>query len=441
MKLFPLLVLPVALSMIGCELQETKTQVVYKDNSFQEATPKEFSTKRLSTQSDFEYAALLARRGELLVTNPVAITHANDMFNDALKLDPTNKKALFYSAFTGIIMAFEGTVKRAESSFDKPSDYNNIMDYVKDNLKYPELVSFLSNKANKEDLKTYQDMKRFLQVEVVEAFETASGKLASINGDVNLILTQLENKMDHVEYDCVDVEDNMPDSDETYTYQECQMKSTQVSTQLYAAYTKTVDASDIKVLSSGLKGYSTIMKFMTAYSIEGQKHITNEITVKELGLKRALTEAETYQIVNRYPKYLTLENDNKMTEVVADLETITEVAMDLETLNNQFCDNESRTDNIIDSICFGAESRADMEKVMDFLSGAQEANLGKDINGNDVNIIVDLPAFLNNPVKDLKLVVDPVFDIEGKLTEQEPKVNGLFPNSDLLEKTKQVVSE
>jgi len=438
MKLFPLLVLPVALSMIGCEIQETQTKIVYKDKVSDTATPKEFNTKRLSSQSDIEYAATLARRGELLITNPVAITHANDLFNDALRLDPTNKKALFYSAFTGIIMAFEGTVKRAETSFDKASDYKSIMDYVKDNLKYPELVSFLSNKANKKDLKTYQDMKRFLQVEVVDALEDASGKLASIKGDVNLILTQLENKMSH---ECVDVEDTISGSSETYTYKECQIKSTQVSTQVYAALTKTVDSSDIKILSSGLKGYATIMKFMTAYSIKGQKHISNEVKVKEIDLQRDLTDAETHQIVSRHSDYLTLEKDNKMTEVVADLENITEMAMDLETLNNQFCDNDSREDNIIDSICFGEESRVEMDKIMDFLSGAQESNLGKDINGNDVNIIIDLPAFLNNPVKDLKTVVAPIFDIDGKLTEQEPKVNGLFPNSDLLEKTKQVVSE
>lgn len=258
---------------------------------------------------------------------------------------------------------------------------------------------------------------------------------------MNLILTQLktENTITETEndisyYDCQELTD-----DTTLTnYTHCEMNNIQA----LPAKTASVDLTDIKIMTSALKGYAAMLKLYSAYSITGQKHITNEIQLKELKNKKRLTDKEMHNIIAKHPNYLVLESDNKISEIIKDLEQIVEIGMDLETFNNQFCNNESRLNNLIKPICFSDTAKADMEKTLEFLSGPQEAVLGLDKNEAEVKIVIDLPAYLNNPVNDLKTLTPNEYDHNGKSKYSlEPELNGLFPNKDLLEKLKQIKSE
>lgn len=83
------------------------------------------------------------------------------------------------------------------------------------------------------------------------------------------------------------------------------------SLEVLAAKTATVDKGDIQIISGGLKAYSSYFKFLTGYSISGQKHISNEIVVKEARLGRDLTEKEEHVIIKKYQDYMILEKDNK----------------------------------------------------------------------------------------------------------------------------------
>ena len=429
MKAKSLLVIPMVLSLFSCQ-QETKTEKVPT------AIEQQVTSKRLSIESDTEYAAKLARVGEILVNNPVGVTHAHDMFQKALQIDPQNNKALFYSAFTEILMTMKGSMNRGKDLMDNPDDYSNMIKHLTEKVKYPEFVEFVVGTSGQSKFKNYQDIKRFLQNEVVGAFDNASNKLNKINGNVELILTQLKTENTEIEYNCQEVEED------GYNYTSCDLKEEMNSISALPAQTASVDLNDIKILSSGIKGYATVFKLYTAYSITGQKNLSNEIQVKETSLGRSLTDKETHRIVSRYSDYLVLEKDHKMDEIVQDLESIVEVGMDLETLNNQFCDNDSRSANLIKTICFSETAREDMQKSLDYLSGPQETVLGQDVNGADVKILIDLPAYLNNPVQDLKTLIPSEYneDGSGKFTT-EPNLNGLFPNKDLLDKLKQLKSE
>ena len=61
--------------------------------------------------------------------------------------------------------------------------------------------------------------------------------------------------------------------------------------------------------------------------------------------------------------------------------------------------------------------------------------LGTDKNGNNVEILVDFPRFMNNPVEDLESLLPIEYDDEGRsVFNKEPNLNGLFPNKDLVKK-------
>lgn len=414
------------LTLFSCEQQLQK-----KDNTAEKGLEKEISSQRLIQDTDTSYSAKLARIGEILVNNPVGVTHAHDMFNQALKLDPQNNKALFYSAFTEILMTMKGSINRTKSMHDEEETYAKVLKYLTNDMKYPEFIDFLAGDKNQTKLENYQEIKRFFQTEVLSAFESAKNKIDRINSPIEIILTQLKTENKEVKYDCNDI--NL--EDETYT--SCSIKEDMSQMNVLPAKIVNVDTDDLKILSGGLEGYATVLKFYTSYKVTGQKNLTNEVKVKEIELGRALTEKELHRIVKRYNNYLVLEDDNRMSEIINNLENVVSIGMDFESLNNQFCDNDLRANNLIKSICFPETARKDMQKTLDYLSGPQEYLMGYTKTGDEVNILVDVPAILNNPIKDLKTLMPNDYNDEGESNHTvEPNTNGLFPNGDLLEKSK-----
>lgn len=422
MKAKMLIIIPMLFSLGACQ----------KSSS---SKPKSLTTERSALESDITYAGKLTRVGEILINNPLGIVHANDLFNKALNLDPTNNKALFYSAFTEILMAFEGAAERTKSMHSDPEDYKKFVNKLTNELKYPEFINFVIGKSNQSEIKNIQELKRFFQTEIINAFEKAGEKFEKITGDVDLILSNYKSET-NLSYTCTTTE--TPEGSITT----CESATQVDGFTLEPAQTYKVDHNDIKILAGGLKGYSTVLKLYTGYKLDGQEQIQDLMDDLANQQQRELTEKETHNIVRKFPNYLTLEKDQKISETVEDMESIVLTGMDLEALNNKFCDNELRENNLIKTICFGEEARLDMQKVLDSLYGPQEQTLGLDKNGNEVKILVDIPAFLRNPVEDLKSLLPTSYNSDGSSRYTTmPSLNGLFPNGDLLEKLQQVVSE
>ena len=165
MKTKSLFIIPMMFTLLACQNADNSTNKKTSDKN----TNKKISTKKLSTDTNKTHADKLTRVGEILVSNPVGLSHANDLFEQALKIDPNNSKALFYSSFTGIIMAFEGSLKRAQPLYDNPNDYKEMLKYVKTELKYPEFVGFIKGSKGQKKFQDYQAAKKFIQNEVVDA--------------------------------------------------------------------------------------------------------------------------------------------------------------------------------------------------------------------------------------------------------------------------------
>lgn len=428
MKFKSVVMVPLMLGLVSCNF-------LGQSNS-KKSNKRTVSTERLGTESDKDYAKKLTRIGEILVNNPVGMVHADDLFEQALAIDPSNNKAKFYSAFTKILMSMEGFAARAKDIDGDSSGYDRAIKQLNENIKYPEYVDYLKGNFRDPKFENYQDVKRFFQTKVTGAFDKAIERLESIDGDIELTITQLKTENTEATYDCGDLNDVEIEEIEC----EIDEPETMDSISALPAQISKVDDIDTKVIANGLRVYSAMLKLYTGYSIEGQKEITSQVQAKEGTLGRELTDKEMHEIILKYPNYITLEADHQTAEVLEDLNRITEAAMDLEALNNKYCDNDTRENNIIKVICVSEEESESIDQMMKYLSGPTEVSLGVDAQGNEVMVLMDLPTYLKNPLRDLKSLITGEYNDDGSMNMiSEPELNGLFPNRDLLEKSKLVV--
>jgi hypothetical protein len=367
----------------------------------------------------------LVEAGEILISNSVRVSNYHNLFQLALEIDPDNKKALFYSSFSGMLMSMEGIVARGEELIGGPEELNNIKNEMETNGTPQGITDFIFNKKSDASLiSSFQEIKRFIQVDVVNAFDAAIVSMGKIDGEVTLVISVSKEKVDDIENNCQSLSENVS------KYVNCILEVGEE----YEISPKsvTLDAVDIKILTAGLRAYSIIGKIVTAYSIEGLKDLGDEISASGI-----TTDKQAHDILIKYENFLTLEDDHKLGDVVDSLKSIVEIGMDLESLNNQFCDTSSRESNLIsDTICFEDGVRDEMQSILDSMSGPQSVVLGKNGAGGEVSIMINVPAYLSNPVQDLKDFSPNSFDGNGKgsFTGNHillPDVNGLFPNGDL----------
>ena len=433
------LLAPALLTMFACEplkLQqvEPKQQVDAKKASQAKETvlPEVLTTKKFDFETDEDFNKRQARMGEILAQSPVGFMHAQGVFNQVLTSTPGNDKALFYSALLDIGMAYQGAMGKSEKLWDNPADYQKAVEDIKRDS-YPEITEFLLS-FNGPKYNDYSDIHKDLLGKMQKSYQKALGKLDQVDQDIELILTQIQTDT-KITYDCETT------STEFGSETNCAKVNEETSgMRLLPAKRKTVDQEDIKILKGYIKGLLNYTRLYSAYSIKGQKHLSNELKIKELELGRDLTDIEEHQIIKRYKDYLTLDPQNELSQLSASLEDMVAIAMDLESLNNRFCDNDLREMNLIQNICFGENARQSMEETLEMLAGPKEIYLGDDKQGAPVMILVDLPGYLNNPVRDLKSILASFeYDEEGNgVLEREPELNGLFPNRDYLEKSARV---
>lgn len=431
-KLAKGIIIPALLTMVACEPLQLQKKEEKKNNTL----PKKMTTAQLAGETESDYIKRQIRMAEILAQSPIGFPHAARTLDFVLKIAPNNDKALFYSASLDLIMSYEGIGYKAEPLVDNKEDYALAVKELKEKG-YPEWSDFLLNKKGSQ-YNNYRSVQKDLLSNIQNGFKKAIKKLNKIDQDVELVLTQIKADTKEIEYNCVDY------SDEYGDYTECDLKEEMVGLQTLEPKKKIVDQADVKSIVGMLKGYLNYTRLYSAYSIEGAEEIgkRQKALIQELG--RELTDEENDEIISSASEFMTLTPENELGDMVNSLTEMVEIAMDLDALGDKLCDAESRKNNLIGQICLGEGFREGAVEILSYLEGPKEHTLGLDSEGNLVTIMVDLPAFLKNPVKDLKATIydATAYDSNGSSRiAKEPKLNGLFPNNDLLEKLKSVVEE
>lgn len=424
---------PALLTMIACEpIQISQKSESDKDKKGDKA-PTSFNIQKSKGPLAQEEIDRRVRMAELLAQSPVGFPHAKWVLDDVLEKDPENDKALFYSAMMDLVFSVKGVYGKAEKLYDNPADAERLRSHVSERL-YPEYMDFMFKHPGKK-YDTYAEGVDDVLTRTQNAYKTAAAKLGRIDDEFELIFTNLKTSNDTVEYNCQTYDDGMGRS--------CELKDTMTGISVLDSTRKKVAPGDAKAIKGYVLGMLNYSRLYHAYSIEGQKELSAEIDKKQEDFGRDLTDLERDLIVKKYPQYLTLKDHNELPEIVASLEEIGEIALDIEGLNNQFCTDEARENYLIGQICLKEGTRENIEKTLEMLAGPVPMTIGMDENGDDVQILTDLPGFLANPVQDLKSLYNSVdYDAQGASSiVREPELNGLFPNKDYLEKMGQVASE
>lgn len=343
------------------------------------------------------------------------------MFDQALKLDPNNAKANFYSSFTKPLLTMKGFISRLEPIVDDDKKFE--LQALRERLEafnLPEITRFANQiPLGKAPFTSYHDLQRFFRTEVLPTILESSKKLESLNGkkielNINLSRLGLQSNCYHHEIDG--------------------WNCTAIAT------TFIVDEVDLKTLRGSIMAFGDVIRLNTAYSLSGLEQAIHRIhAIKQLRKRRDqnLTTRDIVRVIQEHRDLFVLEPDHQLPELARSAEEVLRHAMDLHAMDAEICQNAERLDSqsLIKSLCIDFQIANKIEASLDFLAGPKNLFLGTNGNGERVEILVDLPRLLYQPPRDLKALLPTHFDAMGNANRYpDPTLGGVFPNGDFIEK-------
>ncbi len=366
-------------------------------------------------------AEQLALAAEQLLT-PSGFIYADMILDQALQLDPANKRAGLYKTFLAGSMATKGILARIKPLADKdPESKKKLADMIA-KMQEGSLKKFLLD--GKPEIKDEKDVQAFadsvinglgkfrqflkanknLEIELnVNDYMLASGRTYSSSSYCNTYPTSNGN----YETDC-------------YTNEEDSVNNTPAKFSLNRA--------DIESLQHITAGYQIYGSLLNSYSVSGA------IGVAKNAANRNKPASQIWKELGRDAEFGKLRNDvfARIPELGTD--AILGVRWAL-SVQDQLCPSGEEATDARPGMLFGKgvcfkKPTSDLESALDFVELAlQGQKIPVRMGDNDSEIIPQ--AILSNPVKDLK-ALKPVFNECGKVVSvSDETLNGLFPHGDL----------
>ncbi len=373
-----------------------------------------------SKSSSSSKAEQLALAAEQLLT-PSGFIYADMILDQALQLDPANKRAGLYKSFLAGSMATKGILARIKPLADKDPKTKKQLEETIAKMQEGSLKKFLLD--GKPEIKDEKDVQAFadsvinslgkfrqflkanknLEIELnVNDYMTVSGRSYSSSSYCNTYPTGNGN----YETDC-------------YTNEEESVNNTPSKFSL--------NRGDIEALQHITAGYQIYGSLLNSYSASGA------INVAKNAANRNKPTSQIWKELSRDAEFGKLRNDvfARIPELGSD--AIIGVRWAL-SVQDQLCPSGDEATNarpgmfFSKGICF-KKPTSDLESALDMVELAlQGQKIPVRIGDNDTDVVPK--ALLSNPVKDLK-ALKPVFNTCGKLAAiSDETLNGLFPHGD-----------
>ncbi len=375
-----------------------------------------------SKSSSSEKAEQLALAAEQLLT-PSGFIYADMVLNDALKLDPSNKRAGLYKSFLASSMATKGILARVKPLADKdPVSKKKLADAIA-KLEEGSYKKFLLD--GKPDISSEKDVQAF-----ADSVINGLGKFREfLKANKNLEIT-------------LNVNDFMTTGN-TYEshYQSCSTYPTGNGNYETNCYSNddvsknntpkafSINRADIEAMQHITAGYQIYGSLLNSYSASGVIAVAKNSANSDKPTKQIWKE------LIRDADFGKLRNDvfAKIPELGTD--AILGVRWAL-SLQKQLCPNGVADETVrpgmlfSKGICF-KQPTTDLENTLDMVELALKGSrLDLEI-GEGRTMQMEPKAILDNPIKDLK-DLKPVFNKCGRVTAiADGTLNGLFPDSDL----------
>lgn len=371
-----------------------------------------------------EAAEMYSRIGEILLSTPEGITHAQAMFQKAIELNPNDNKANLYSAMISPLLTAQGfgprfkTVMPEFSQYEKKftdSGIKEIMDFA---LVIPE---------GKKIAKKNDDLRKFYRDEYAKEIGNSLVKLENIKADkfsIELNLTSYNIKkssdencraLGNGDYDCESYEDNLQDK----------------------RVKRTVDSYDLRAIKSILKTEMNALTIAYSFGLEGSEEVA---AILDNG-KPQKTDEEVVAALKTQPNLLKIQGTkDDLRQIFDHSEEVLNNLIDFSKLSKEVCSGEERKSNVASNICVSEAAAEKISDLLMFVVGPKAITLGHDINGDEVTVEVDLRSLLDSKVSGLQELLPNKFDSNGKAVDfKDLTFAGVIPNADLIAKLKTVV--
>ena len=388
--------------------------------------------KRLKAQGRInESAEMYARIGELLLL-PEGFVYANSMFEKALRIDPNNPRANFYSAFLAPFVKFEGFLERFKIVM-KEDNVNRIRREI---LKsdFDELKDFvLKMKDKKGPFKNYGEVQQFVKDEIIPELEKSIIKINNLkdNGfEIKISLARLgldnDYKWEYTKNCNRSIENNEWEC--TYEYFEYSIP------RIDRIKKATVDNTDVMILNGYFVTLLNYAKVATSYKVQGLRKFLDELDIMD----GEFSDKDFTEKLVKYEGLFKIDEDQRLRDVQEDTVDILKNFLYFASVQDKLCKSNERVNNLITSYCITTTGVLEIDKALSFLAGPEMYYLGKNqVDDQKVEVLVDLNVLFNGEITDIKNLLPNSFDIEGRgVNYPDPTFGGLFPDADIIGKLK-----
>jgi hypothetical protein len=374
-----------------------------------------------SSASPNDKAEKLALAAEQLLT-PSGFIYADMILDQALELDPANKRAGLYKAFLAAPMASKGILARIKPLADKdPKAKKQLADTIA-NLKEGNYKNFLLD--GKGDITNEAGVQAFADSVINGLGKLREFAKANKNLEITLNVNDYFTKPAEYEYHSSYCS-TYPTSNGDYTT-ECNEYSDVYHNSTPAQFS--MNRGDFESVQHITAGYQIYGALLNSYSASGAINVAKNAQGK--------STSQIFKELSKDAEFGKLRNNifSQIPELGADAILGIRWAMDIQS---ELCpagqaQSGSRPGMLVASgVCIKG-AKDEIEKTL------QLAELA--LSGNKMSIKTDIgeteilpKAILDNPIKDLK-AVKPVFNKCGKVVSvSDETLNGAFPNGDLNE--------
>jgi hypothetical protein len=383
---------------------------------------------QLSAQGKVSEASdMYSRIGEILLSRPEGVFHAESMFKKSLELNPYDNKANIYSAVIAPVLTTKGFLKRFKNIATENELQAKELEQRINDSGVKEFIDFaLVMPAGKKAAISMEDVRSFYRNEYAKELENSITKLNNIKSDkfsIDLNISAYQSKKTSSSICKVD-------SDGAFICDELKAQ------ELQGTVRRSVDAYDLKALKIILKTQKNAMKLAYSVGLEGFENVNILLSRNENNTDKMIVDA-----IRSQPNLLKIDGTKEdLRDIFNHSEEVMNDLIDFSKISKEVCNNENRTSNIANNICVSEQAADKINEILMFVVGPKSVVLGLDKDGSEVSVEVDLRALLDSKVTSLQELLPNKFNAEGRATDvRDLTFAGIIPNADLLAKLKTVV--
>lgn len=375
-----------------------------------------------------EAAEMYSRVGEILLSRPEGIVHANEMFKKSLALNSSHSKSNVYSAMMAPLLSVKGFLPRFKNVIgtDK-SDLNRVTSLEKQirEKEVQEFIDFaLVMPADTMPAARIDDVRKFVRNEYVKELKNSIRKLDNIQAEnfvMNLNISTYKEPAKEQYSSCPYTGDN-------------EITCQSVPARKNSNIKYSVDKHDIKALKIILKTKKNALTLANSIGLVGFEAIAGKLNNKRS------TDQEVISAIRSQKNLLKIEGSrDELNEIFTHTEEVLNDLIDFARISKEVCHSKDRENNIANNICVTEAAAEKINELLMFVVGPKSVVLGQDQDGEEVSVEIDLRALLNSRVSSLQELLPTKFDSRGKAIEvKDLTFAGIIPNADLITKLKAV---